>query len=234
MKKFFAEFKKFISRGNVVDMAIGVIIANAFTAIVTSLTNKIITPAINWLLSIIVGGKGLDSVFTFLKKAYTVDGSGNTVIDLANSIYIDWGSLITAIINFFLIAFVLFCILKAFNGMGEGFKKFKKDMPNKEERKKLKAMGVSMKDTKTVIAKTAQIRAEAKAVADAEAQKNKKPTTDELLAEILKELKSQNLPAVLSPDVSTDVLKDGAPVVTESAKNQSDVLDNERKKVDDK
>lgn len=47
MKKFWNEFKKFISRGNVVDMAIGVIIASAFTAIVTSLTNKIIMPLIN-------------------------------------------------------------------------------------------------------------------------------------------------------------------------------------------
>ena len=58
MKKFWSEFKKFISRGNVVDMAIGVIIASAFTAIVTAVTNKIIMPVVNWILAIITGGSG--------------------------------------------------------------------------------------------------------------------------------------------------------------------------------
>lgn len=57
IKKFFSDFKKFISRGNVVDMAIGVIVASAFTAIVTALTNGIIMPFINWLLAL--GGQGL-------------------------------------------------------------------------------------------------------------------------------------------------------------------------------
>ena len=80
IKQFFADFKKFISRGNIVDMAIGVIVASAFTAIVTALTNKIIMPCINWLLSL--GGAGLDSAYTFLKKAYLEDG---VTIDLANS-----------------------------------------------------------------------------------------------------------------------------------------------------
>ena len=108
IKAFFAEFKKFISRGNVVDMAIGVIVASAFTAIVTTLTNKIIMPCINWLLSLGGGANGLESAYTFLKKVYKIDASGNNVIDLANSIYIDWGAFLTAIINFFLIAFVLF------------------------------------------------------------------------------------------------------------------------------
>ena len=108
MKKFFSDFKKFITRGNVVDMAIGVIVASAFTAIVTALTNGIIMPFINYLLSL--GGTGLDSAYTFLKKV--VDETG--AVDLANSIYIDWGSFITAIINFLLVAFVLFCILRIF------------------------------------------------------------------------------------------------------------------------
>ena len=50
MKKFFAEFKKFIQRGNVIDLAVGVIIGGAFSAIVTALTNNILMPVINWVL----------------------------------------------------------------------------------------------------------------------------------------------------------------------------------------
>ncbi len=97
MKKIIEEFKKFITRGNVVDMAVGVIIGSAFTGVVNGLSNNVLKPIINWLLSLVVGGDALESVYTFLVKA-TVDG----VVDLENSIYIDWGALINAIINFFL------------------------------------------------------------------------------------------------------------------------------------
>ena len=100
MKKFFQEFKKFISRGNIIDMAIGVIIGSAFSAIVTALTNKILMPLINAMLA--MGGNGLESAYTFLVKGYT-DG----VLDLEKSIYIDWGAFINAIINFFIIIFIV-------------------------------------------------------------------------------------------------------------------------------
>ena len=54
MRKFFQEFRKFISRGNVVDLAVGVIIGSAFTAIVTALSNNILKPIINWVLSLVL------------------------------------------------------------------------------------------------------------------------------------------------------------------------------------
>lgn len=182
LKQFFADFKKFISRGNVVDMAIGVIVASAFTAIVTALTNKIITPCINWLLAL--GGAGLDSAYTFLKKAYLEDG---VTVDLANSIYIDWGAFITAIINFFLVAFILFIVLRIMMNAQGFWKKSIKERPTKEEKKILKQQGVNMKDYHAVIKATAELR-----------EKNKpapvppKPTQEELLTEILTELKKQN------------------------------------------
>ena len=66
MKKFFEDFKKFITRGNVIDMAVGVIVGGAFTAIVTSLTNNIIRPFINWILALIMGGDGLDGILGYL------------------------------------------------------------------------------------------------------------------------------------------------------------------------
>ena len=101
MKKFWADFKKFISRGNIVDMAVGVIIGSAFSAIVTSLTNKVIMPLINKLLA--MSGGGLEKAYTFLDKV--VDPVTNEVI-LEKSIYIDWGAFITAIINFFIMGWV--------------------------------------------------------------------------------------------------------------------------------
>ena len=197
MKKFFKDFKAFISRGNIVDMAVGIIIGSAFTAIVTSLTNKILMPLINWLLAVIVGGNGLEAVYTFLRKVYTVDANGNPVVDLANSIYIDWGAFITAIINFFLIAFVLFLILRAIMKASKFMQNTQKAYPTKAERKELKANGVNMKNYKEVVEKTAELRAEkakieaeAKAKAETEARLNN-PTEADLLKEIRDLLKAQ-------------------------------------------
>ena len=185
MKKFFQDFKKFISRGNVIDMAIGVIIGSAFSAIVTALTNKILMPLINALLA--MGGNGLESAYTFLSKVYTVDAEGNTIIDLAKSIYIDWGAFITAIINFLLIAMVLFIIMKAVMSAKGYLSKQSNAKPTKEEKKVLKEQGVNMKNRKEVLAATAELR-----------EKNKpapvppKPTQEQLLESILEELKKQN------------------------------------------
>ena len=182
IKKFFSDFKKFISRGNVVDMAVGVIVASAFTAIVTALTNGIIMPFINWLLAL--GGAGLDSAYTFLKVAYLEDG---VTIDLSNSIYIDWGTFITAIINFILIAFVLFTVLRIMMNAQGFWKKELKAYPTKAEKKVLKEQGVNMKDRKAVIAATQELREKNKP-----APVPQKPTQEELLTEILTELKKQN------------------------------------------
>ena len=147
MKKFFGEFKKFITRGNVLDMAVGVIVGGAFTAIVNGLSNFVLKPIINWLLALILGKGSLSEVYTFLgTPALLEDGT----IDLANSFYIDWGSLINAIINFIIIAFVLFCIVKAINGMKENNEKMRSELSkkhlDKNERKELKAAGVNVKD----------------------------------------------------------------------------------------
>ena len=119
MKKFFADFKKFISRGNILDLAVGVIVGGAFSAIVTAFTNKIIRPLINWILAAITGGNGLEGVVTFLGGPKFVEGQEG-VIDWANSIYIDWGAFITAIIDFFIIAMTIFIIMKLLMG-AQGF-----------------------------------------------------------------------------------------------------------------
>ncbi len=184
MKKFWGEFKTFISRGNIMNMAVGVIVGAAFSAIVTALTNNIIRPFINWLLKVIMGGDGLSSIYTFLgDPVYLDDGT----IDLANSIYIDWGAFITAIIDFFIIAFTIFLVMKLLMSAQGFIKKSINDLPTKAERKALKKEGVNMKDFDEVIKATAALR-ERNKPAPVEAP----PTQEELLTDILAELKKQN------------------------------------------
>lgn len=189
MKKFFTEFKKFITRGNVVDMAVGVIVGSSFTAIVNSLSNNILKPFINWLLSVILGADSLSEVYTFLTKAYAEDGT----VDLANSIYLDWGALINAIINFFLIAFVLFVIVKIINNVRESHEEMveqiRKKKPTREERREMRMQGIRLSDKEAVAAyyeekakkaEEEKLAAEEKAKADRLAN----PTTEDLLKEI--------------------------------------------------
>lgn len=120
-KGFFGEFKEFITRGNVLDMAVGVIIGGAFTAIVTALTAGILQPVINWIIGMIFPGEGLEAARTVLGKAYYVDVEVEGVvvqqIDWSKTNYIDWGAFIGAIINFLLVALILFLIIKTINNV---------------------------------------------------------------------------------------------------------------------
>jgi len=209
MKKFFAEFKKFITRGNVVDMAVGVIVGGAFTAIVNGLSNFILKPIINWLLALVFGANSLSEVFTFLKivNKDVLDESGAVIgqeVDLAQSIYIDWGSFINAIINFFLIALVLFTIVKIINKVKEANKELAEHAADgkltKDQKKALKAAGVNAKDKAAVAAyfaeqkKAADEAAAAKAAADAEAarlEREANPTVEDLLKKILAEMQNK-------------------------------------------
>lgn len=202
MKKFFQDFKKFISKGNIIDMAVGVIVGNAFSAIVTALTNKIIMPFINYLLAL-GGADGLASAFTFLKKVTLADGT----VDLANSIYIDWGAFITAILNFFIIAFTLFVILKVAMKSRQLFEQatdkmkeeFDKNTLTQEDRKELKKRGISRKDKVAVSAylqekkqaeeQAKQQQEQEKKLKEEEAKKN---STEYLLKEIRDLLVQQN------------------------------------------
>ncbi len=200
MKNFFSEFKKFITRGNVLDMAVGVIVGGAFTGIVNGLSNYILKPIINWLLSLVLGSDGLTGAVTFLSKIET-DG----VVDLAKSIYIDWGAFISAIINFFLIALVLFCIVRTMNKIKDGNAKLSENFKNKtldkSERKELKAAGVNIKDKQAVKAYFDKKEEDAKLQAEAELKAAEEqarldrlanPTTEDLLKAIKEILEKQS------------------------------------------
>ena len=158
-KGFFGEFKEFITRGNVMDMAVGVIIGGAFTAIVTALTGGVLQPIINYIIGKIIGDGSLDSARTVLDcyvlsdgtkfwpagasltiKEYLAANPGLT-IDWSSTNYIDWGAFISAIINFLLVALILFIIIKTINNVhqkGQEAKaklEAKKEEPKEEEKK---------------------------------------------------------------------------------------------------
>ena len=98
MKKFFNEFKTFISRGNVMDMAVGIIIGGAFTSIVSSLVEDIITPILG-----LFGGMNFD------KLSWNILGE----------VTLNYGKFLTAIINFLIMALIIFCMVKALNKAAE-------------------------------------------------------------------------------------------------------------------
>ncbi len=146
-KGFINDFKAFIMRGNVIDMAIGVIIAGAFGKITTSLVNDVFMPFIGWL----IGGFDLAKL-NILLKPEVLDDAG-VVIEPAVTIGI--GTLIVTIIDFIIIAFIVFLIIKMF-------------------------------------AKARELSEKARAKEAEEAAEEKGPTTEELLTEILAEIKKKN------------------------------------------
>ena len=210
MKKFFKEFKEFISRGNIVDLSVAVIIGGAFSAIVTALTNQIIMPLVNWVLSLIVGKNGLAGAVTILSPVYqtdelgqyVLDNNGNKIIELAKSIYIDWGAFISAIINFLIIAFTIFCLVKIINASKRRFSEVegvlkqntKKEyiQEKKAVREQAKKDGIKFSvawreyNEKKLAEQKAKEEAEKKAKEEAE---RNKPTVESLLTEIKEILK---------------------------------------------
>lgn len=105
MKKLFKEFKEFINRGNVLDLAVGMIIGSAFTAIITAVVNGVLKPLINLIP---IGDTGLQTVL----RPAVLDDAGNVLVE---ALILDWGAVISAIITFLLTALVLFIIIKAIN-----------------------------------------------------------------------------------------------------------------------
>ena len=115
-KGFMGEFKAFIARGNVLDMAVGVIIGGAFGKISTSLVNDVIMP----LISVLTGGVDFSNWKIVLKAAVAgADGA----IDASTEIAIRYGAFLATILDFLIIAFAVFLMLKAINGFHDKLKK---------------------------------------------------------------------------------------------------------------
>ena len=124
MKGFFGEFKKFIMRGNVIDLAVGVIIGGAFQAIVNSLVNDVVSP----VLSLITKGANFADKFLVL----TTEDVTFATIDAAKEAgyaTLNYGSFVTAVINFIIMAFVIFILVKTINKVSELGKKKEEEAP---------------------------------------------------------------------------------------------------------
>jgi len=126
MKKFFSEFKAFIAKGSVVDMAVAVIIGGAFGKIVTSLVNDIIMP----LIGILVGGLNVTDWKWVIKEAVLAE-DGVTVITAENSL--NYGNFIQMIIDFLIVAFCIFVVLKIILAMQSKLLKKKEEEAEQAE-----------------------------------------------------------------------------------------------------
>ena len=113
MKKFFEEFKTFAMRGNVIDMAVGVVIGGAFGKITTSIVNDIIMP----LISMITGGIDFSQWKWVLKEAVTEVGADGALVETAAEVSVKFGNTIAVILDFIIIAFAVFCMVKALNNL---------------------------------------------------------------------------------------------------------------------
>ena len=108
MKKFFEEFKHFAMRGNVIDLAVGVVIGGAFGKITNSLVNDIIMPAV----SMLTGGINFRDWKIILKQAVVENGE-----EISAAVSINYGTFISVIIDFIILAFAVFCMVKVINGL---------------------------------------------------------------------------------------------------------------------
>ena len=114
MKKFFEEFKAFAMRGNVIDLAVGVVIGGAFGKITTSIVNDIIMP----LISMITGGIDFTAWKWVLKEAVKeLDPATNEMVEVLPEVAVNFGNTIAIILDFIIIAFAIFCMIKVMNKM---------------------------------------------------------------------------------------------------------------------
>ena len=175
MKKFFSEFKTFITRGNVIDLAVGMIIGAAFTAIVTAIVNGIFKPLID---AIPMGNvQGLITMLVPKNAEGAKVAFDATDIDLSKSVYINWGDVIMAIITFFITALILFLIVKAINSIrAKG-----KSVAEKQKAKIQKKLAKGEISTEEAAKEEAAVEAEVEAPVE---------TTDDLLREIRDLLKA--------------------------------------------
>lgn len=189
MRKLFDEFKKFINRGSVMDLAVGMIIGSAFTAIINSLVNSILKPLINW----IPGADNTGALQTVLREAVT-DADGNIVTE---ALILDWGAVISAIITFFCTAIVLFLIVKAFNKLKDAGSKIKDEIKSVVIKDEVLSDSGIATDAATANAKAAAevAAADTADTADTTAVEKERQssteTTEKLLKEIVELLKAE-------------------------------------------
>ena len=199
MKKFFKEFKTFISKGNVFDMAVGLIIATAFNKIVSSLVNDIIMPLVTWATC----ASSLSDLSVPLK--YGLDANGNQIVTLSWA----YGNFIQTILDFLIIAFSVFLMVKVVTSSRKKFQELGalvQEQSSKEVRTERKLMRQKAKIEKRSFREVWKEHEEAKkklaeekALLEADEKARKEledkinnPTETELLKQIRDLLKENN------------------------------------------
>lgn len=181
-KGFWAEFKKFISKGNVVDMAVGVAVATAFTAIVTAFTKGFIAP----ILSLLSNNASLSDMKWVIRPEVAEIAADGTKTVTTPEVAILWGAFLQSIIDFLLIALVMFILLKIVMSVTKKAEKMRLELTGDDkEREKAAAEAKAKEEAEKKAAE------EAKAAAEAEiaAEKARKARELELLEQIAASLK---------------------------------------------
>lgn len=193
MKKFWQDFKKFISRGNVVDMAVGVAVASAFTKIVNAFTNGFISP----LLALLTGGASLSDAKTVVRPEIShIDEAGVTVVE-QSEVAILWGAFIQVIIDFLIIALALFIVMRvssALRARAEKITKSVTDMLNAEAAEKAAAEAEAnrlLEEEKAKAEAEAKRLEEERLAAEAKAERDRLESEIRLLTEIRDLLKNK-------------------------------------------
>ena len=191
MKKFWEDFKKFIKRGNVVDMAVGVAVASAFTAIVTAFTKGFIAP----IIALIVGHENM-SEMKWIIKPEVLDEAGEV---LEAEVAILWGAFLQTIIDFMIVALTLFIVLRIVSGFRARAERLHSEVRERfqsdEERAAQEAAEKAEAEAKAQAEAEAAAKAEAEAAAIAEAEANEKARIareEALITEIRDLLKELN------------------------------------------
>lgn len=188
MKKFWQDFKKFISRGNVIDMAVGVAVATAFTAIVTAFTKGFISP----LIALMTGESSLESMTHVLRPAKTEinpDTLEEVVVEPAVELL--WGAFLQRIIDFLIIALVLFIALRIATAVSNHSKKIRQNVINaltdadEKAAKEAAALAAKEAEAKALAEAEARSKAEAEAKARAEELAKKREEEERRKSEIL-------------------------------------------------
>lgn len=176
---FFKDFKAFITRGNVVDMAIGVVVANAFKDIVNKFTSSFINP----LVGLITGDKSLVDL-KYIYKPEILDPETGAVIQ--KEIAFTWGLFLQSIVDFLIIAFVLFIVLRIATHVAKKAKEARERLSEEEQAAAAAAAAEAQAKADAEAAAKAEAEAAAKAAAEAEiaAAKAREIETVELLREI--------------------------------------------------
>jgi len=133
MGKFFKEFREFISKGNALDLAVGLVIGTAFNAIIKSLVADIITPLISLLFK-----ADLSNMFAVLRGTATWDTTTGVWILSEDAVLLTYGNFIQAIIDFLIIALAIFLALKVITKMSSRLQKIKDGIAPKEEKEEIK------------------------------------------------------------------------------------------------